>query len=197
MSSSPEEGAGAPQVAAEDAPSPPAQASDVPPRNLLLYTVFGFLCIGIALWLVLASLGYKEKYSQRTEAWQLGGTRMLEITLIRNDKQNLACASEKTFDGLHCGFHSNSRPWGTHPQADPQTLQPFNTVRNELFLAAGLWQSPILKDTLPQERFTVVCNYHVAGVLRAVSLRWSATGTFSPADQSVTVGKLTDCTIPQ
>jgi hypothetical protein len=221
MSPSPEEVAGDSQVAAADAPSAPVEASAVPPlspeipppspegpapeaevkvdppRNLLLYTVFSFLCIGVALWLVLAWAGYKDKYSQQTEGWRLGATKMLEITLIRDDKKNLACASEKIFSGVHCGYHANSQPWGTMPESDPNVLQPFNTVKNELFLAAGLWQSPILPKTLPPERFTVVCNYHVLGVLKAVSLRWSATGNFGPVDQSVAVGNLTDCVIPQ
>ena len=67
----------------------------------------------------------------------------------------------------------------------------------ELFLAAGLWQAPILQGTLPAERFTVVCNYHIIGVLKAVSLRWSPTASFNPVDQSVTVGTLSDCAIPQ
>lgn len=226
MSPSPEEVAGDSQVAAADAPSAPAEASAVPPssqeataevaaepaaepaapavekkvdppKNLLLYTVFGFLCIGVALWLVLAWAGYKEKYSQHTEGWHLGATRMIEITLIREDKKNLACASDKTFGNVHCGYHANSQPKGTTPESDPNVLQPFNTVKNELFLAAGLWQSPILREPLPKERFTVVCNYHVLGVLKAVSLRWSATGNFSPVDQSVAAGNLTDCAIPQ
>ena len=215
MSPTPEEVATETQAAAGDAPSAPAPADAAPPispatmapapeekrvpppRNVLLYSVFSFLCIGVALWLVFAWSGYKEKYSQQTEGWHLGGTKMIEITLIREDKKNLACASDKEFAGVHCGYHGNSQPWGPNPEADPHILQPFNTVKNELFLAAGLWQSPILSGTLPAERFTVVCNYHVAGVLRAVSLRWSATGNFSPVDQSVAVGTLTDCVIPQ
>ena len=214
MSPPPDEVAGDAQVAAADAPSAPAQSSaappssqeiaapaaDVkfdPPKNLLLYSLSGFLCIGVALWLILAWAGYKEKYSQQTEGWHLGSTKMLEITLIREDKKNLACASEKVFAGVHCGYRINGQPWGAGPDTDPQVLQPFNTVKNELFLAAGLWQSPILQGTLPAERFTVVCNYHVLGVLKAVSLRWSATGTFGPVDQSVAVGNLTDCVIPQ
>jgi hypothetical protein len=226
MSPSPEEVAGDSPVAAADAPTAPTEASvdsppveeaaapvtaqpapeavaptverrPDPPRNLLLYTVFGFLCIGVALWLILAWSGYKEKYSQQTEGWHLGATKMIEITLIRADRDNLACASERTFSGIHCGFRGNHQPWGTTPETDPNVLQPFNTIKNELFLAAGLWQSPILQGALPAERFTVVCNYHVLGILKAVSLRWSATGNFSPLDQSVAVGKLTDCVIPQ
>lgn len=214
MSPSPEEVAGDPQIAAADAPSVPAQSDAIappaqeaaapevekqvdPPKNLLLYTLSGFLSIGVALWLILAWAGYKEKYSQQTEGWHLGATKMLEITLIRDDKKTLACASDKSFAGVHCGYRANGQPWGTTQETDPHVLQPFNTVKNELFLAAGLWQSPILHEPLPAERFTVVCNYRVLGVLRAVSLRWSLTGSFGPVDQSVAVGTLSDCTIPQ
>ena len=216
MSPSPEEVAGDAQVAAADTPSAPAQPNAVappapeaaapvaeveekvdPPKNLLLYTLSGFLSIGVALWLILAWAGYKEKYSQQTEGWHLGSTKMLEITLIRDDKKTLACASDKSFAGVHCGYRANGQPWGTTQETDPHVLQPFNTVKNELFLAAGLWQAPILHEPLPAERFTVVCNYRVLGVLRAVSLRWSLTGNFGPVDQSVAVGTLSDCTIPQ
>lgn len=223
MSPSPEEVAGDSQIAAADTQAAPAQADAAPPpaeeaaapkaeaevevgvddkkvdppRNLLLYTLSGFLTIGVALWLVLAWAGYKDKYSQQNEGWNLGSTKMLEITLIREDKKTLACASDKTIDGVHCGYKANGQPWGTTQETDPTVLQPFNTVKNELFLAAGLWQSPILHEPLPAERFTVVCNYHVLGVLRAVSLRWSLTGSFGPVDQSVAVGSLSDCTIPQ
>jgi len=106
MSPSPEEVAGDAQVAAADTPSAPAQPDAVappvqevaapevekpvdPPKNLLLYTLSGFLSIGVALWLILAWAGYKEKYSQQTEGWHLGSTKMLEITLIRDDKKTL------------------------------------------------------------------------------------------------------------
>jgi hypothetical protein len=173
------------------APVPP------PPRNMLLYTVFGFLCIAVSLWLVFSWTGYKDRYSAQTEGWRLGSTRMLEVTLIREDKKNLACASDRIFDGIHCGYRASQTPWGPGPDQDGNTLQPFNTVKNELFLAAGLWQAPILQGELPSSRFTVVCNYHVKGVLKSVSLRWSPTGSFSPVDQSVTVGTVTDCVIPQ
>ncbi len=164
---------------------------------MLLYTVFGFLCMGIALWLVFSWSGYKDRYSQQTEGWRLGSTRMIEVTLIREDKKNLACASDRSFDQIHCGFRANNQPWGPGPEQDGNTLQPYNTIKNELFLAAGLWTAPVLQGELPTSRFTVVCNYHIKGVLKNVSLRWSATGSFSPVDQSVTVGSLTDCVIPQ
>ena len=89
---------------------------------------------------------------------------------------------------MHCGYHGIASPAAPTPKLTRTCLQPFNTVKNELFLAAGLWQSPILRGALPTDRFTVVCNYHVIGVLKAVALRWSPTGNFGPVDQSVAVG---------
>jgi hypothetical protein len=197
-----------PAAAGEPAAPPPPPAPRQPrpiddgapreplPRNVLLYTVFALLCGGVGLWLVLAWAGYKEKYSQQTEGWRLGSTKMLEITLIRDDKTNLACASDRSFGDIRCGHSRDGKPIGPKPEDDPNILQPFNTVKNELFLAAGLWQAPVLRE-LPSERFTVVCNYHVVGVLKAVALRWSPTGSFGPVDQSVAVGTVSDCVIPQ
>jgi hypothetical protein len=195
-------GAGAepPQAPAPAAVAPaaaPSRPDDIPPPHILLYTVFGFLCIAIAVWLIFAWTGYKERYSQQVEGWRLGSTKMIEITLVREDKKNLACASDREFEGIHCGYNARSEAKGPGPEDDPHVLQPFNTVKNELFLAAGLWQAPALKEPLPKDRFTVTCNYHVVGVLKAVSLRWSPTGNFGPVDQSVTVGTLSDCVIPQ
>ncbi len=201
-----EEGSAAAPPAAPAASAPPPvprkPASDEPPReppprNVLLYTVFALLCGGVALWLVLAFSGYKEKYSQQTDGWRLGSTQMIEVTLSREDKKNLACASDRSFDDVRCGFARDGRPIGRSPESDAHILQPFNTVKNELFLAAGLWQAPVLHEPLPAERFTVVCNYHVVGVLKAVALRWSPTGSFNPVDQSVAVGTVSDCVIPQ
>jgi hypothetical protein len=197
---------GSPAEATASAPAPaaPAPRPEEPddereplPSRVILNTVFGLLCIGVALWLVLAWAGYKEKYTQQTEGWRLGSTRMLEVTLIREDKKNLACASDRTFGEIRCGYARDGKPNGPKPDEDAHILQPFNTVKNELFLAAGLWQAPVLKEPLPADRFTVVCNYHVVGVLKAVALRWSPTGNFNPVDQSVAVGTLSDCVIPQ
>ena len=197
--SSPAEAAASAPAPAAPAPRPaePDDEREPLPSRVILNTVFGLLCIGVALWLVLAWAGYKEKYTQQTEGWRLGSTRMLEVTIIREDKKNLACASDRSFGEIRCAHARDGKFLGTNPADSPNILQPFNTVKNELFLAAGLWQSPILKEPLPTERFTVVCNYHVVGVLKAVALRWSPTGTFGPVDQSVAAGTLSNCAIPQ
>src|SRR5664279_204411 len=63
-------------------PAKPARCEPIPepPKHMLLYSVFGFLCIGIALWLVLAWAGYKEKYTQQTEGWHLSLIHISEPT---------------------------------------------------------------------------------------------------------------------
>jgi hypothetical protein len=160
-------------------------------------SVFSFFLIGLGVYLIFAFSSYREEYAQATDTWRLGGTRMVELTLVKEDLQNLSCASDQIRDGLHCGYHGDLSADGLASAKSPQVLQPYNTARNELLLGAGLWSSPAMKDGLPADRFTVICNYHVVGVMKAVSLRWSPTGTFSPVTQSVTVGTLTECVLPR
>jgi len=146
---------------------------------------------------VFAWLDYGSRYSQATDSWKLNSTKMIEITLVAEDKNNLACASDVTVGDLHCGYHGNLQPWGSDVSTDSKILQPFNTVANELFLGAGLWTSPSLPKQLPGIRFTVVCNYKVLGAARSMLLRWSPKGSFDPLKNSVAVGALSDCVIPE
>lgn len=184
---------------------PPSDAEKEPhteePRRsaaaLLMPSVLTLLSIGIVLWLIFAWSGYSTKYSQSTEGWKLNSTKMIEITVVAEDRVNLACSSDITIGGVHCGYRNNRQQWGGEPKNDSQVLQPFNTVANELFLGAGLWTSPALPKQLPGTRFTVMCNYKVLGAAKSVSLRWAPKGSFDPLKSSVAVGALSDCVIPE
>jgi hypothetical protein len=175
--------------------------SPEPPRrtlgSVLMPTLVTFYSIGIALWLIFAWSGYDTKYSQTTDSWKLNSTKMIEITLIGEDKVNLACASDANVHGLHCGYNAQHQKVPGEVDTDPQLLQPYNTVANELFLGAGLWTNPVLKGPLPGQRFTVMCNYKVLGAAKNVSLRWGVKAAFDPLKNSVAVGSLSDCVIPQ
>jgi hypothetical protein len=152
----------------------------------------------LPFWLVVfAWIGFRDHYAQQTDGWHVGSTKMLEVTLVREDEKNLACASDRSFAGIHCAFDGNGRPRGPGPEQDSNALQPFYTIGNELFLGSGLWFSRGLRGELPARRFTVVCNYHIKGVLKDVSLRWSTTGPFEPVGLSLAVGTLTDCMMPK
>ena len=187
-------------VPSTTARSSSAPAKSVAPReyDLLMKTIFAFLIIVATLGVFFAWTGYSNRYAQVTEGWHLGQTKLIEVTVVTEDKARLACSSDVILDGnIHCGFRANSQPFEASTQDDSHVLSPYNTVKNELFLAAGLWTSPALRGRLPTERFTVACNYKITGVLKSVGLRWAANAGFEPVKQSVTVGTLTDCVIPK
>ena len=159
--------------------------------------MFSLIVIAVVLGLVFAWTGYSGKYAQVTEGWHLGQTKLIEVTVVREDKGRLACSSDVVTEGVHCAYRVNGQPFEAHTQDDAHVLSPFNTIKNELFLGAGLWTSPALQGPLPTERFTVACNYKVLGVVKSVGLRWAANGSFDPVKQSVTVGSLADCVLPK
>src|SRR4051812_30387235 len=81
---------------------------DTPPRfercNVLILSFLSFCLIGFSVWLVSAGKRYREEYAQATQPWRVGDTRMVELTLVKDDKRNLACASDEVLAGLHCGY---------------------------------------------------------------------------------------------
>jgi len=178
----------------------PVQA-DVPARpahcNVLILSFLSLFLIGFGVWVFSAGKRYREEYAQSMEGWRVGSTRTVEITLVKEDRRNLSCASDQVIGGLQCGYRGESHGAGPLSPDSPQILQPYNTVGNELFLGAGLWNSPDLKEPLPQGRFTVVCNYHITGVIKSASIRFDLAAPFGPIGRTVTVGTLTDCMLPR
>jgi hypothetical protein len=164
---------------------------DVPLRALLALFVIGF-----GVWVIFSWAKYDQKAAQTEQGWHKGTRQLVELTLVREDHDRLACASNLTVEGLNCGYQGDSRPRVPTPD-EAHILRPYCNVKNESLLGAGLWDSPGMRGALPTERFTVVCNYDVVGVIKSVSLRWEPNGKFDPAKQSMPVGTLTDCVIPQ
>ena len=182
-----------PSVAGKQVPvvEPPSEFA------VLRMTLFSLFTISIIVGLAFAWTGYSNRYAQVTEGWHIGQTKLIEITVVREDKDRLACASDVTVEDIHCGYHSNGQPFEQHTQNDSHVISPFNTVKNELFLGAGLWTSLAEHGPVPTERFTAACNYRIQGVLKSVGLRWQASASFDPVKQSVTVGTLSNCVIPK
>ena len=162
--------------------------------NALIFSFLTLWLIVAGVWLVSSGSRYREEYSQSQEGWRIGSSRSVELTVVREDKANLGCASDQVVQGLRCGFRRN----GTEAAPlSPQVLQPLNTVGNELLLGAGLWAASDLKGTLPPHRFTVVCNYNIKGVMKSAAIRFDPAAAFSPVGRTVTLGTLTDCVIPR
>jgi hypothetical protein len=167
------------------------------PYNVVLMSVLAFFLIGFGVWVVSAGARYRSEYAQIMEGWRVGSTRIVELTLVKEDKRNLACASDQVMAGLRCGYRRNGREAGSMSPENPNMLQPYNTVGNELLLGAGLWRSPDLKEPLPHGRFSVICNYNIKGVARSVSIRFDPAAAFSAVGKTVTSGTLTDCVLPR
>ncbi len=164
---------------------------------VLRLTLFSLFAISVIVGLLYAWTGYSTRYAQVTEGWHLGQTKLIEVTVVREDKDRLACASDVMLDDIHCGYHTGGKPFESHTQTDSHVISPFNTVKNELFLAAGLWTSLAEHGPVPAERFTAACNFKIQGVMKSVGLRWQATASFDPVKQSVAVGTLSNCVIPK
>jgi hypothetical protein len=163
--------------------------------SILFRSAFAFACIGFALWLVISWSGYARQYAEGGHGWRMGDTKLIEITLSRRDEEELGCASDVTIEGLRCGYAASGAP--VPGIGDAQTLRPYNTTKNELFLGAGLWTS-LPKDRLPANgRFSVFCNYKIVGAVKSASIRFGATAAFGPLKESVLVGSLSECVVPE
>jgi hypothetical protein len=162
----------------------------------LVRLTLALLVIGLAVWLLLAGTAYRRQYSGTGVAWHRGANNFIEITLVREDNANLACASDITVQGLHCGFRADRRA-ARDDSDDGQVLRPYNTVNGELFLGAGLWDSLAQHGgLLPAGRFTLNCDFEIVGALRSVALRWTRNGSFDRNDRNLAVGVLRNCAIP-
>ena len=193
----------APVPAAPPSPEPVPQPDVLPPSkvtgefNVLCYTLLSLFIVSFGVWMIYAWTGYGSRYAPHADGWYKGGTRSIEVTLVREDVQNLACAADAVFEGLHCGFRLNQQPFDAQGTEDRLLLRPYYTSDQTLFLGAGLWSSLGLTGALPKERFSVTCNYRMVGSLKSASLRWQPTGAFAPLKDAAPVGLLTECVIPQ
>jgi hypothetical protein len=162
--------------------------------NVLLLSFLSLGLIMFGLWTIVAGKRYREEYSNALDGWRAGSSREVEITLVKDDDRNLACASDHVVSGLRCGYKSNLQAAGPVSPDDPRMLQPYNTVDNELLLGAGLWTSPEMKQPLPLGRFSVVCTYDVKGMMRSAAIRFTPTGAFGPVGKVIPAGAFRDCT---
>jgi len=164
--------------------------------DLLVRVTLALFVIGLTVWLLLARAAYRREYSGTGVAWHRGSRNFIEITLVRDDQVNLACATDASMQGLLCGFRADRRALPSAAVDDAHLLRPYNTVNGELFLGAGLWTSLAQLGALPAGRFTVTCDFEIAGAIHSVALRWARDGNFDGAPRDLAAGVLRDCAIP-
>lgn len=184
-------------VSGENVASPRADKLARGRINEIVISFLAFVAIAFGVWVVSGAKRYRAEYSAFTQGWRVGSTRVVELTLVREDKTNLACASKHTVAGLRCGYDQEQHPVESLSADKPEMLQPYSTVGGELLLGAGLWTNPDMKAPLPGTRFSVVCNFNIKGVLRSARIRFDPRASFSSMGKTVTVGTLTECLVPR
>ena len=174
---------------ARRAPPPPARGA-LGARMTVFVVVVGGLAAGFAF------LGKENQHGgPSTPKWRTGQEAVVEITVVPQDKVELACASPIDMGGRKCQFETQSK---AHPPAeDPaKILKPYTTTDQVQFLAAGLWEDPALK-TLPTTRFSVKCKYKVEGKIDKPAIRWNSEGPWYAQTNEWYAGSVSGCSIVQ
>jgi hypothetical protein len=175
----------------ETAPGP-RQAPDI-----LLRVILALFVIGLAIWVMFTASGYRNTYVSANECWRRGGRNLIELTVVREDKINLACASNAAVGDLRCGYAADRRVQPAPGPDEAHMLRPYNTTGGQLLLGAGLWSGAAMSKDLPAGRFTAWCDFEALGAVRSVALRWAPSGDFAPATKALPAGSLHDCFIPE
>jgi len=170
------------------AAAPPQQSSSLGKSMILFVVIIGGLAAGFAI------LGREEQQGPARPKWKTGQTVDVEITLVKNDKQDLSCASGDEIGGKHCAFEAQNKPWSKGDNGDDKKLlKPYTTTDRVQFTAAGLWSDPAMAPAkLPATRFSVKCKYKVEGTLKNVAVRWDPTGQWFPSTEWY-AGSVSDC----
>ena len=128
---------------------------------VLLGATSSLLAIGFVLWLAFSWTGYAERYAAANEGWHLGQTRLVEITVVPDDRYALGCASDKEPGGLHCAFHAHGAPYAPEPSArasGPTTVTLARGARCRATAAPNIPLPTIRKSTRHHPRDPDECR---------------------------------------
>jgi hypothetical protein len=175
------------------------KASQVAPSGSLGKSVLLFFVIVIGLGAGFAILGRETPAVTEKPKWGVGQTVDVEVTLVKNDRNELGCWAADEIGGKHCAFEAAGKPWSKGTPADlnddKKLLKPYTTVDRVQFTAAGLWSDPALAvEKLPATRFSVKCKLKVEGTLKQLGVRWEQTGTWYPQNDWY-AGSISNCSL--
>jgi hypothetical protein len=161
-------------------------------KSMILFVVIvGGLAAAFAL------LGTESSSGPAAPKWKTGDTADLELTLVADDKKNLACSSSDDIAGAHCAFEDKTKAWSKGDNADDKKLlKPYTTVDHVQILASGLWSDPGMTGTLPTVRFSVKCKYKVEGKMKTAAIRWNGDGPWYDS-KDLYSGSISGCKLVQ
>lgn len=166
------------------------QGSSLGKSMILFVVIIGGLAAGMAM------LSREEQQVPPTMKWKVGETVDVEITLVKNDRNELACAAADEIAGRHCAFESATKPWSKGDlNDDTKLLKPYTTTDRAQFIAAGVWsEAALAPDKIPASRFSLKCRYKIDGKLKNMSVRWEQTGQWFPNNEWF-AGSVSDCKV--
>ena len=161
-------------------------------KSMILFVlIVGGLAAAFAL------LGENSSSGPAAPKWKTGDTADLELTVVPDDKKNLACSTSDEVAGAHCAFEDKAKAWSKGDNADDKKLlKPYTTTDHIQVLASGLWTDPGMTGTLPAVRFSVKCKYKVEGKVKAAAIRWASDGPWYDSKDLYT-GSLSACKLVQ
>lgn len=128
-----------------------------------------------------------------------GSKHIVDITLVGNDHDNLACSIDGDVAGLTCSHGPDQKQVRAEPARETDTrLQPMTTKDHLTILVAGVWSQPEVqkkvKKAKPTTRFTASCQVVLRGSVEKARVRWKRGEAWMPATH-VPVMAAESCTV--
>src|SRR5262245_4395134 len=96
-----------------DPDSPETKPAGLDRVNVILFSFVSFVMILLTVWVISGSKKYRREYADATQGWRVGTSRVVELTVVQQDRTNLGCASDKPIGSLRCGYGADRKPAGS------------------------------------------------------------------------------------
>ena len=167
-------------------------------------TLTAFGVAGLFVFAIASEVSWRKK-PPPPRTFAEGQDVDVAITLVSTDAKALSCSSTEELKGFHCEFQAKTERWSkpstTGRAAGSDTLAPYKTTDDFLFLVPGLFTQQALRErltidppTFGQEhmRFVANCRMHIDGKVTQVDVRWNQQGPWQP-NHDVWVGTVSAC----
>lgn len=144
------------------------------------------------------------------EAWKVGQTANIHLTVVTADYSQMACADTRSSGEAHCEYESERELWPRKADAPIDdnkrtVLQPYRTTDKNLLLLPGLWAQPEVAMRLHTEpahgvsdkklaRFVVDCEVKFLEEWQNAFVRWKPNERWSNQGTAM-VGEIISCHI--
>lgn len=133
-----------------------------------------------------------------------GATIPAAITLVTTDRDDLACATDKSVGKYRCEFRAPGTAW-PDPPAPADRLAGYYTIEQKLYVIAGLFEQPALARRYADEeqrhlardqrpRFVAKCQLTLVDHLKDFQTRWLKDGGWNHQDDAW-VATASDCQV--